>query len=150
MQSLQSSPATSRDSVDIAKGMRILKPILGVESWQQGRRYLIAPAVLAACPLQVFSTFSAKEKLLSAEEAASRGTSIFGGILLGECLLSYVGIQKNQTSRVQQWSSATLVLVRNYLLEFDPDDVDLKHAPRVPSERNHEVMYPALRSTVSV
>jgi hypothetical protein len=38
--------------------MRLLKPIEGTDSWEQGRRYLIAPAALAACLLTVINKLS--------------------------------------------------------------------------------------------
>jgi serine/threonine protein kinase len=117
---------TVQESVAIRSG-RLLKPILGVDTWSLGRRYLIAPAALAACPLTVLTTLSGRaEDVLTAEQGASR-LSAFGTIVLGEAVLSirYVDANANShnvsktTKTVQRWSSACLVLRQNYLLEYD-------------------------------
>jgi serine/threonine protein kinase len=117
---------TVQETVNIAKsGMRVLKQISGVEAWQSGRRYLIAPAALAACPVSAVTSLFGNScaETQSAEHAAlavSAGTAAppFGMIVLGECLLTYV--TKGSTTRtVKQWSSAQLVLRQNYLLEYD-------------------------------
>lgn len=42
---------TVDENVSIHKSMRMLRPFQSHESWQAGRRYLIGPAALAACPL---------------------------------------------------------------------------------------------------
>lgn len=49
---------TVEEHVTIHRTMRMLKPIQSPETWHEGRRYLIAPAALATCPLQVLSTIS--------------------------------------------------------------------------------------------
>ena len=122
--------AILHESIPISKGRRILKPVKGVETWQQGRRYLIAPAVLASCPVQVLSMIlDRREHMLSAQVAVQRDSCSFEGIVLGRCLLSYTigggggsgSSSLKHTSTVQQWSSATLVLRQNYLLEYDAD-----------------------------
>jgi serine/threonine protein kinase len=115
--SISPSLETVQESVAI-KSARILKPILGVDTWSNGRRYLIAPAALAACPLTVLTTLSGSaDDVLTAQQGAER-KSAFGTIVLGEAVLSYVGVShKSQT--VQRWSSACLVLRQNYLLEYD-------------------------------
>jgi calcium/calmodulin-dependent protein kinase I len=111
---------TVQESVAI-KSSRILKPILGVDTWNHGRRYLIAPAALAACPLKVLTTLSGGgndwTETFSARDAAGR-ESAFGTIVLGDALLTYMSVSQ-KTVTVQQWSSACLVLRQNYLLEYD-------------------------------
>jgi hypothetical protein len=125
MASFQHFPVveTVQESVAI-RSARLLKPILGVDTWSNGRRYLIAPAALAACPLTVLTTLSGRaEDVLTAEQGASR-LSAFGTIVLGEAVLSYVGANANTynvnktTQTVQRWSSACLVLRQN-LPEYD-------------------------------
>jgi serine/threonine protein kinase len=131
-----SSPSleTVQESVVPLKTTRILKPILGVDSWSNGRRYLVAPAALAACPVTVLTTMSGSADVLNAAEGASH-KSPFGTIVLGEAVLSYVGgtsggqynhlnlsnsnISTGKSQIVQRWSSACLVLRQNYLLEYD-------------------------------
>jgi hypothetical protein len=122
--SISPSLETVQESVAI-RSARLLKPILGVDTWSNGRRYLIAPAALAACPLTVLTTLSGRaEDVLTAEQGASR-LSAFGTIVLGEAVLSYVGANaisynvNKTTQTVQRWSSACLVLRQNYLLEYD-------------------------------
>jgi serine/threonine protein kinase len=116
--SISPSLETVQESVAM-KSARILKPILGVDTWSNGRRYLIAPAALAACPLTVLTTLSGSEDdALSAQQGAER-KSAFGTIVLGEAVLSYVGVNQNKSQMVQRWSTACLVLRQNYLLEYD-------------------------------
>jgi len=56
---LSSSLPTVDENVSIHKSMRMLRPFQTVDCWQAGRRYLIGPAALAACPLlQGLSTIS--------------------------------------------------------------------------------------------
>jgi hypothetical protein len=57
MASSSSCLDTVHENATIAKSMHILRPIQGVESWQTSRRYLIAPAALAACSPAVVSAF---------------------------------------------------------------------------------------------
>jgi len=113
------------------KDVRILKKIQSADEWQTGRRYLVAPAALAACPVSVLKVLAGNKEPISASEACARKASCydgddetqsprtaqsstsnaFGTILLGQCLLGCKG----------KWSSAVLVLRQNYLLEFSPD-----------------------------
>lgn len=89
-----------------------LRAIHGVNSWQAGRRYLIAPAALAmaSCSLVLEAKGSNKT---TAKEACH---GLFETTVLGQCLLSFVGGSAPATT--QRWSSATLVLRQNYLLEY--------------------------------
>lgn len=102
-------------NISIHKSMRLLKPIQGVESWETGRRYLIAPAVLASSPLTVLNRLSGN--LVQSAKAASEEFHPFGVIDLGTCLMTYVG--ETHHLSLGQWSSCRLVLRQNYLLEFD-------------------------------
>jgi serine/threonine protein kinase len=108
-------------------GIRLLKPIQGAESWMQGRRYLIAPAALASCPLSTIktltgsSTQSATEATASgdvtATTTAAHGSSSHDIIILGEAHMTYVGDKYHLT--YGKWSSCKLVLRHNYLFEYD-------------------------------
>ncbi|KAG7347478.1 Ser/Thr protein kinase [Nitzschia inconspicua] len=103
--------------ISIHTGMRLLKPVQGTETWQSGRRYLIAPAVMSACPLPAIKKLSGS-LIQSASEAATSGRSqAFGTVDLGEALMTYVG-DKHHLS-LGKWSSCRLVLRQNYLLEFE-------------------------------
>lgn len=120
--SLDTVQETASNIKNIHQAVRILKQISGVETWQTGRRYLIAPAALAACPVSavMFLFGNSFEQPLSAEQAASHDP--FGMIVLGECLLTYVTTSASSSSAtrtVKQWSSALLVLRQNYLLEYE-------------------------------
>jgi Protein kinase domain len=125
------------------KARRILKPIAGVDAWQTGRRYLIAPAVLAACPTTTAVTFMLGSTSLTshhgpaqqspAAAAAAAPWSLynpFATIVLGNCLLSYVAAPKSShgLAAVQppQWSTAQLVVRQNYLLEYDVGVADVR------------------------
>ena len=115
----RSSPMEKiQESVSIKTDHRILKPIHGVDHWQPGRRYLIAPAALAACPMSVITTLWGNSSLSPVAELAPDAVPA-GAILLGECLLSYATPSHQQES--QFWSSAKLVLRQNYLLEYSTD-----------------------------
>lgn len=97
--------------------MRLLKPIEGTEKWESGRRYLIAPAVLAACPLTVLNRLSGTSVRTAQEVAESPEPHGFGTIDLGECLMTYIGDTHHLS--LGQWASCRLVLRQNYLLEYD-------------------------------
>lgn len=95
----------------------MLKPIKGTESWEFGRRYLIAPAALAACPLTVINRLAGGLVQSAKEALESSSPQAYGSILLGECLMTYTG--ETHHLSLGQWSSCKLVLRQNYLLEFD-------------------------------
>jgi hypothetical protein len=97
----------------LAKSQRMLKPVVGPEAWGQGRRYLISPAILATCPMQVLPTLSGNRKITSFDE------TVFGALELGAATMSYIGTRKQASG----WSACTLVLRQNYLLEYDRDTV---------------------------
>jgi hypothetical protein len=104
-------------NLSIHKGLRLLKPIEGTDSWEQGRRYLIAPAALAACPLTVINKLSGGFCQSASQAATAKSRQAFGTIDLGEALITYVG-EKHFLS-LGQWSSCRLVLRQNYLMEYD-------------------------------
>lgn len=109
-------------SISIHKSLRLLKPMQGTDCWEQGRRYLIAPAALAACPLTVVNKLSGDASYSASEAAAEASPSppllnSFGTIDLGECLITYVG-ERHHLS-LGKWSSCRFVLRQNYLLEYD-------------------------------
>jgi hypothetical protein len=119
--------------------MRLLKPIEATETWQQGRRYLIAPAALAGCPLTVVSSMSGT-KILSATQAVHSPTSRgFGIIDLGEALITYVGEKHHLSSG--KWSSCRLVIKQNFLLEYDTD-TPIQGLPRGFAHLQFAVAYP--------
>ena len=93
----------------IHKSQRILKPVVGPEAWIPGRRYLVAPAVLATCPIQVLPALSGSRKISSFDDSS------FGILELGDASISNVGNRKDMDG----WSACTLVLRQNYLLEYD-------------------------------
>lgn len=112
---------TVHENVTIHKTMRMLRPIQGANVWQTGRRYLIAPAALAACSPTVISAFwrnnnlsvpnvskgngsaSFELALKSASVVAQVLTSAsnFGSVVLGECLLSYRPLPCNNTLQTE-------------------------------------------------
>jgi serine/threonine protein kinase len=114
------------DAVAIKSDARVLKAVQGVDVWQHGRRYLIAPAALAACPLSVMQTISSRQEPLTPGQGAV-SESAFGTVLLGECLITYVDSPRHSTS--QLWSTAVLQLRQNYLLEYAADS-GTRGAPR--------------------
>jgi len=114
---------TVQENVAIHPERRILKPIQGVDVWQSDRRYLIAPAVLAACPLAVLKTLSGTSLPPNNNDnnkcATTNNNNPFGTIVLGECLLTYAMGGQTHAATAQRWSSAVLALRQNYLLEYN-------------------------------
>jgi hypothetical protein len=104
-------------NISIHKSMRVLKPVQGTDAWEAARRYLIAPAALAACPLTVINRLSGGTVHSAREATEARTPQVFGVIDLGACLMTYTGTAHNLS--LGQWSSCRLVLRQNYLLEFE-------------------------------
>lgn len=106
------------NTISIEKGKRMLKPVNGTETWESGRRYLIAPAVLSACPLQIVNSRLRGGPVQTAQEAINATSpEVFGSVDLGECLITYIGEQQHLS--LGKWSECRLVLRQNYLLEYD-------------------------------
>ena len=131
-------------NISVHRSLRLLKPIESTDTWQTGRRYLICPAVLAACPLSVVKTLSGSQRPLTAQEAASDkcgeiDVSCFRTIDLGDALTTYVG--ENHHLSLGKWSSCRLVLRQNYLLEYD-STASIQGLPRGFAHLEHAVAYP--------
>jgi hypothetical protein len=109
--------AVDEHNISIHKSMRLLKPVEATDTWQQGRRYLIAPAALASCPLTVVNKMTGSLVQTAAEAANSESPQAFGTIELGEALITYVGEFHHLS--LGRWSSCRLVLQQNFLLEYD-------------------------------
>lgn len=181
---LSSSLPTVDENVSIHKSMRMLRPFQTVDHWQAGRRYLIGPAALAACPLlQGISSLSLSSachtrglesagddsvaangqetKVATKDDAPAtrherdeerkvnppndsnrhdrnpeqvspaRLPPLFGCIVLGKALLSYVVSEPEHQQQQRWWSSSILILRQNYLLEYDQQTGDvLQGLPR--------------------
>ena len=115
------------NDISIKSSMRLLKPIQGTDSWEKGRRYLIAPAAMAACPLAVVNRFSGCPPQEMPQAVRSFHDVEFGIMELGNCLMTYVG-EKHHLS-LGKWSSCRLVLRQNYLFEYS-SDVPTSGVPR--------------------
>lgn len=127
-------------NIKIERGKRLLKPVQGVDKWQTGRRYLIAPAALSYCSLAVINKLSG-DVVVSAEKAAlSTSPHRFGTVDLGDVLMTYVG-NKHHLS-MGKWSSCHLVLRQNYLLEFD-NDIPITGLPRGFAHLEYASAYPS-------
>jgi hypothetical protein len=100
-----SLPVVNEDVV-MNRSIRMLKPVQGPESWEPGRRYLIAPAALSSCPLLVLSQLHAVKEHDYTE-------SVFGSIELGTATVKYVG------PKHQDWSTCNFLLRKNYLMEYE-------------------------------
>ena len=125
-------------NLSIQKDMRLLKPVQGASAWETGRRYLIAPAVLAACPMQTVNRVSSAP-MLSPSEASQDDVDLFRAISFGDCLMTYIG-DKHHLS-LGKWSSCQLVLRQNYLMEFAVD-ASLSSLPRGFINLQHSQAYP--------
>ena len=133
----QSLPNSDQHS--ISKSSRLLKSIQSADSWAQGRRYLIAPAALAACPLSTIKSLtamcaqSAKEAALSMDPPKASGA-----IELGDAFMTYVGDKYHLTCG--KWSSCRLALRQNYLFEYDLSP-DTNSFPRGIAHLQHACAY---------
>jgi calcium/calmodulin-dependent protein kinase I len=102
--------------LSIHTDMRLLKPIQGTDAWQPGRRYLIAPAALSACPLPSINKLLGSLVRSASEACTSSNLKGFGTVNLGDALMTYIG-EKHHLS-LGKWSSSKLVLRQNYLFEY--------------------------------
>jgi len=133
----QSLPLSDQEALH--KSSRLLKPIQSADSWKEGRRYLIAPAALAACPLSTINsltgscTQSVKEAALSLDPPKASGA-----IELGDAFMTYVGDKYHLTCG--KWSSCRLVLRQNYLFEYDISSTS-NTAPRGIAHLQHAMAY---------
>jgi len=116
MSSVEVSNMMSREDVEIVHKERVLQPVVGCDQWKSGRRYLIGPAALVACPFSIRNQVW-QSKAVPAREAVCKVASRFQDIVLGDCLLSVSPTIVH--GPVHSWSSARLVLRQNYLLEYD-------------------------------
>jgi hypothetical protein len=115
----------------VDKSTRVLKPLQDPESWEAGRRYLIAPAALSVCPLHVLSSFSSQQLHLS-----DYTDTAFGTVELGVATVKYVG-----TKLATSWSSCKFILKQNYLLEYNVD-ASWTAAPRGFAHLQYSRCYP--------
>ena len=88
-----------------------LTPIRSTDHWVEGTRYLMAPAIIAACPNEVMSLFQ--------EEDASNSCSnqLFERINMGSAEVAQI-VSKGLLKEDYKWSSGKFVLQQNYLLEY--------------------------------
>jgi len=124
-----SSLPTVNEDVVVLKSTRVLKPVLGPESWDAGRRYLIAPAALSTCPLQVLSSLSQKY-------VQDYTDTVFGTVELGTATVKYVG-----NKIAGGWSTCTFLLKQNYLMEYDVE-ASITATPRGFAHLQYARCYP--------
>jgi hypothetical protein len=91
----------------------ILTPVEGPGEWIENRRYLMAPAIMAICPSQVYSLFQ--------NETCYTSNSIFGMTDLGSAEVAQI-VSKGLLEENYNWSSGIFILRQNYLLEYDEHD----------------------------
>jgi hypothetical protein len=103
----------SEKTGDVQASKVILTPLEGPGEWVEKRRYLMAPAIMAICPSQVYSLFQ--------NEACCLSNSIFGMLDLGLAEVAQI-ISKGLLEENYNWSSGMFVLRQNYLLEYNKDD----------------------------
>ena len=133
----QSLPLT--DHHPLQKNTRLLKPIQSADAWKQGRRYLIAPAALAACPLSTINMLTGPCSESAKEAAASTDPpKASGAIELGDAFMTYVGDKYHLTCG--KWSSCRLVLRQNYLFEYDLSSPS-NGPPRGIAHLQHAIAY---------
>jgi hypothetical protein len=136
--------AADEQNISIHRSLRLLKPVEAADTWQTGRRYLISPAALAACPLSVVTSLSGTRSTRTVAEAATdtggdEEASCFGIIDLGEALITYVG--EHHHLSLGRWSSCRLVLRQNFLLEYDVS-TPTQGLPRGFAHLQYAIAYP--------
>lgn len=136
---LSQSLPLDTDKNPIHNGARLLKPIQSADSWVQGRRYLIAPAALAACPLSTIKSLTGLRSQTAMEASTSVDPPNASGVIeLGNAFMTYVGDKYHLTCG--KWSSCKLVLRQNYLFEYDLS-APLNSLPRGIAHLQHAVAY---------
>ena len=96
------------------ESLPFLTPIEGPDQWESNRRYLMAPAIMAICPSNVYSLFQDTRK----DASQDNRDAIFHSKNLGVAQVSQIkpsGLVKEE----YHWSSRHFVLHQNYLLEHD-------------------------------
>ena len=117
-----------------------MREVAGTNTWDRGRRYLVAPAALVACPLTVVANLSGSLCQTAGEAANAAASQAFGRVDLGEALITYIG-EKHYLS-FGKWSCCRLVLRQNYLLEYDTSTHVLQGLPRGFAHLENAVAYP--------
>jgi hypothetical protein len=117
LRSFRHLETVDEQNISIHKDIRLLKPVQGTEAWQSGRRYLIAPAALSACPLPAIKKLGGGFVQSASEAAVSSHCQGYGTVDLGVALMTYVG-EKHHLS-LGKFSSCRLVLRQNYLFEYE-------------------------------
>lgn len=96
------------------ESLPILTPIEGPDHWESNRRYLMAPAIMAICPSNVYSLFQDTRK----DASQDNRDAIFHSKNLGVAQVSQIkpsGLVKEECHR----TSIDFVFHQNYLLEHD-------------------------------
>lgn len=104
------APESTAVSEEVGAAKTILTPVEGPEKWIEKRRYLMAPAIMAICPSQVYSLFQ--------NEPNFSDNNFFGKIDLGSAEVAQI-VSKGLLEENYKWSSGNFVLRQNYLLEYD-------------------------------
>jgi hypothetical protein len=127
-----SLPVVNEDAVVIQMSIPVLNPFQGPESWEAGRRYLIAPAALVTCPLFVLGQLH--------KETFSQDTeSVFAPIPLGMATVTYSYMYVD--SEHEDWTTCNFLLRQNYLLEY-PGHMNINGAPRGFAHLHNAKAYP--------
>mmetsp|Transcript_16892 Transcript_16892/g.23813 ORF Transcript_16892/g.23813 Transcript_16892/m.23813 type:complete len:943 (-) Transcript_16892:73-2901(-) len=105
-------PPVAEDVVPL-RSVRVLKQIMEPINWQSGKRYLIAPAILASCPIQILTILSGSNE--------NQCSAAFGKLLLGNATVAFVGRNRPSPKEGYGWCRCALVLRQNYLLEYDDE-----------------------------
>ena len=96
------------------ESLPVLTPIEGPDHWESNRRYLMAPAIMAICPSNVYSLFQDTRK----DASQDNRDAIFHSKNLGVAQVSQIkpsGLVKEE----YHWTSRHFVLHQNYLLEHE-------------------------------
>jgi len=119
--------------------------IEGHERLSENGRFLMAPAIMAMSPDNVFSLMGGEDT----RHPLAPDNLTFGKINLGEATVAHI-VSKGLVEEEYAWSEGTFVLRQNYLLEYKSGD-DVKSRPlcfaflQNASVRRHEAFDNALR-----
>jgi hypothetical protein len=103
-------------SEEVKPPLILLTPVEGPDAWIENRRYLMAPAIMAICPIHIYSLFQGTRS-----ESDGGTNRMFEKLELGIAEAAQI-VAKGLLKEEYEWSSRYFVLHQNYLLEYDTID----------------------------
>ena len=163
------SPGPSASSANISTTIgekvvrysRVLYPLMGPESWEKNKRYLIAPAILSICCTSCLSTVLKADKMIDISQLGKQNdrqrahNSLVGKFnfknaltqgkqILGKASATQLGPSKSLDENYG-WFDGLFIIRQNYLFEYQLGD-NLSGPPRGFAHLEHSTPSPFLNS----